>query len=79
MDEVAMSFRFISTVVGRTWLDMPSICFSCSMTLSASSHSSDDVLLTMQEVKGLTQEISRKAQEVGVVRQQVRNFGESPS
>jgi hypothetical protein len=47
MVEVAMSFRFISTVAGHTWLDMPSICFSCSTTLSASSQSSDDVLLTM--------------------------------
>jgi hypothetical protein len=43
----AMSFRFTTTVVGRTWPDMPSICFSCSMTLSASSQSSDAILLAM--------------------------------
>jgi hypothetical protein len=43
-----MSFRFITTVARRTWLDMPSICFSCSMTLSASSQSYDVVLLAMQ-------------------------------
>jgi hypothetical protein len=42
-----MSFRFIITVVGRTWPDMPSICFSCNMTLSTSSQSSDAVLLAM--------------------------------
>jgi hypothetical protein len=43
----AMSFRFIATVAGRTWPDMPSICFSCSTTLSASPQSSDAVLLAM--------------------------------
>jgi hypothetical protein len=43
----AMSFSFTTTVVGRTWLDMPSICFSCSTTLSASLQSSDVVLLAM--------------------------------
>jgi hypothetical protein len=43
----AMSFRFITTVVGHTWLDMPSICFSYSTTLSASSQSSNAVLLAM--------------------------------
>jgi hypothetical protein len=42
-----MSFRFITTMPGRTWPDMPSIYFSCSMTLSASSQSSDAVLLAM--------------------------------
>jgi hypothetical protein len=42
-----MSFRFITTVTGRTWPDMPNICFSYSMTLSASSQSSDAVLLAM--------------------------------
>jgi hypothetical protein len=45
----AMSFRFTTTVAGRTWPDMPSICFSCSMTLSASLRSSDAVLLAMQK------------------------------
>jgi hypothetical protein len=43
----AMSFTFITTVAGRTWPDMPSICFSCSTTLNASSQSSDAVLLAM--------------------------------
>jgi hypothetical protein len=43
----AMPFRFITTVTGRTWPDMPSICFSYSMTLSASSQSSDVILLAM--------------------------------
>jgi hypothetical protein len=43
----AMSFRFITTVAGRTWLEMPSIYFSCSTTLNASSQSSDVVLLAM--------------------------------
>jgi hypothetical protein len=43
----AMSFRFITTVAGHTWPNMPSIYFSCSMTLSASSWSSDVVLLAM--------------------------------
>jgi hypothetical protein len=43
----AMSFRFITIVARRTWPDMPSIYFSCSMTLSASSQSSDVVLLAM--------------------------------
>jgi hypothetical protein len=42
-----MSFRFTTTVVGRKWLDMPSIYFSYSMTLSALSQSSDVVLLAM--------------------------------
>jgi hypothetical protein len=43
----AMSFRFITTVVGRTWPDMPNIYFSCSTTLNASSQSSDAVLLAL--------------------------------
>jgi hypothetical protein len=43
----AMSFRFITTVAGHTWLDMPSIYFSCSTTLNASSWSSNVVLLAM--------------------------------
>jgi hypothetical protein len=43
----AMSFRFTTIVAGRTWSDMPNIYFSCSMTLSASPQSSDDVLLAM--------------------------------
>jgi hypothetical protein len=43
----AMSFRFITTVAGHTWPDMPSICFSCSTILIASSWSSDAVLLAM--------------------------------
>jgi hypothetical protein len=43
----AMSFRFTTTVDGRTWPDMPSIYFSCSTTLSASLRSSDAVLLAM--------------------------------
>jgi hypothetical protein len=43
----AMSFRFITTVVGRTWLNMPSIYFSRSTTLNASLQSSDAVLLAM--------------------------------
>jgi hypothetical protein len=43
----AMSFRFTTTVAGRTWSDMPSICFSCSMAFSALLQSSDDVLLAM--------------------------------
>jgi hypothetical protein len=42
-----MSFRFITTVAGHTWSDMPSICFSCSTMLSASSRSSDAILLAM--------------------------------
>jgi hypothetical protein len=42
-----MSFRFITTMARHTWLDMPSICFSCSMALNASSQSSDAVLLAM--------------------------------
>jgi hypothetical protein len=44
---LAISFRFITTVAGRTWSDMPSICFSYSTTLSASSQSNDTVLLAM--------------------------------
>jgi hypothetical protein len=43
----AMSFSFITTVAGRTWSDMPSICFSCSTTLNASSQSNDAILLAM--------------------------------
>jgi hypothetical protein len=43
----AMSFRFIITVAGHRWPDMPSIYFSCSTTLSASLQSSDVVLLAM--------------------------------
>jgi hypothetical protein len=43
----AMSFRFTTTVVGRTWPDMPSTYFSCSTTLSASLRSSGVVLLGM--------------------------------
>jgi hypothetical protein len=42
-----MSFRFTTTVAGRTWPDMPSIYFSCSMTLSASLRSSGAILLAM--------------------------------
>jgi hypothetical protein len=42
-----MYFRFITTVAVHTWPDMPSICFSYSMTLSASSQSNDAVLLAM--------------------------------
>jgi hypothetical protein len=41
----AMSFRFTTTVVGRTWLDMPSTYFSYSTTLNASLRSSGAVLL----------------------------------
>jgi hypothetical protein len=44
----AMSFRFIITVAGRTWSNIPSIYFIYSTTLSASSWSSDAVLLAMQ-------------------------------
>jgi hypothetical protein len=43
----AMSFRFITTVDGHTWPDMPGICFSCNTTLSASSQNSDAVFLAM--------------------------------
>jgi hypothetical protein len=43
----AMSFRFITTVAGHTWPDMTNICISCSMTLNASSQSSDVILLAM--------------------------------
>jgi hypothetical protein len=42
-----MSFRFTTTVVGRTWPDMPSTYFSCSTTLSALLQSSGVVLLVM--------------------------------
>jgi hypothetical protein len=43
----AMSLKFITTMAGRTWPDMPSICFSCSTALNASLQSSDPVLLAM--------------------------------
>jgi hypothetical protein len=48
----AMSFRFTTTVAGSTWSDMPSICFSCSTTLSASLRSSNVVLLAMPRSQG---------------------------
>jgi hypothetical protein len=61
-------YRFITTVAGRTWLDIASIYFSCNKTLSAWSRSSDAVSVGYaKEVKGLTQEISHKAQEVGAM------------
>jgi hypothetical protein len=40
-----MSFRFTTTVVGRTWPDKPSTSFSCSTTLSVLLRSSSAVLL----------------------------------
>jgi hypothetical protein len=43
----AISFRFATKVDGHTWPDMPSNCFSCSMTLSASLRSSNPILLAM--------------------------------
>jgi hypothetical protein len=43
----AMSSRFTTTVVGHTWPDMPSTCFSYSMTLSASLWSSRAISLVM--------------------------------
>jgi hypothetical protein len=43
----AMSFRFTTTVAGHTWPDMPSTCFSCSTTFSASLRSSGAGLLVM--------------------------------
>jgi hypothetical protein len=43
----AMSFRFTTTVAGRTWPDMPSIYFSCNTILNTSSQRSDVVLLAM--------------------------------
>jgi hypothetical protein len=41
------SFRFTTTVPGRTWQDMPSTCSSYSTTLSASLWSSGAILLVM--------------------------------
>jgi hypothetical protein len=43
----AMSFRFTTTVAGRTWPDMLSTYFSCNTTLSTSLWSSSAVLLVM--------------------------------
>jgi hypothetical protein len=43
----AMSFRFTTIVDGRTWQDMPSTCFSYSMTCSTSLWSSGATLLVM--------------------------------
>jgi hypothetical protein len=43
----AMSFRFTTTVAGRTWPDMSSTYFSYSTTLSGSLWSSGAVLLVM--------------------------------
>jgi hypothetical protein len=37
------SFRFTTIVAGCTWLDMPSTCSSCTMTLSASLRSNSVV------------------------------------
>jgi hypothetical protein len=43
----ATSFRFTTTVAGRTWQDMPSTYSSCSTTDSASLRSSGAALLVM--------------------------------
>jgi hypothetical protein len=44
----ATSFRTTATVVERTWRDIPSTCYSCSMTPSAPSHDSVAVSMLMQ-------------------------------
>jgi hypothetical protein len=43
----AMSFRFTTTVAGRTWPDMPSTYFSYSTTLNALLWSNGAILLVM--------------------------------
>jgi hypothetical protein len=49
----AMLIRFTTTVAGRTWLDMPSTCFSCSTTLSTSLRSSGADFLVMPRKSGV--------------------------
>jgi hypothetical protein len=69
-----MSFIFTTTVVGRTWPDMPSTCSSYNTTHGASLWSSGAALLDMLRKSRTSSRRSRKAQEVGVVRQQIRDL-----
>jgi hypothetical protein len=51
-----MSFKFITTVAGHTWPDMPSICFIYIVTEQRCR-----LVGYAKKVKGLTQQINCKA------------------